>query len=433
MGLNPADLSMEFQPSINSAEELLPYAISTNNPLTMKVLQHSRLDYQSDPDMINYTFQTALEIGQDECVQMLLAAMEEQHETFDVATMLALIKTAMDQNNLPIMERLLQHSKIPKKRWINIGKHALKLHNEQLLRIILDCSSQSDPTPRQADLNHLLHIGAMIGYVPSVTLLSERGADVNMIGFEFGYPWDTPVHTAARRNHTNAVDWMINHGGYIGTKGSNTGTPAAIDNLPTLNFFANLDICTKDCDNSLYPPSSRGLPTGFGEEARNFDRCILSLAFSSSPETISQLLDQLDLARIGEEILFRTVSWQGNTLLLKELLARGVSFATRRENKNVLHCIAGNTFRSRDDDHVQRHNDAAEFVIDVRPEALSEVDEHGNTPLHFAFDSHNPFMITALLKRGACPHIPNNHGVTPLRLMPDYWGKRSDQMFAAYI
>jgi hypothetical protein len=80
IGLNPADLSMELQPSINSAEELLPYAISTNNPLMMKkVLQHSRLDYQSDPDMINYTFQTALEIGQDECVQMLLAAMEEQH------------------------------------------------------------------------------------------------------------------------------------------------------------------------------------------------------------------------------------------------------------------------------------------------------------------------------------------------------------------
>ena len=167
-------------------------------------------------------------------------------------------------------------------------------------------------------------------------------------------------------------------------------------------------------------------------EARNFDRYILALAFSSSPTTISQLLDQLDLARIGEEILFCTLWWRGNTLLLKELLARGVSFAARREDKNILHCIAGNTFDQYDDE-VRHNTDAVEFVIDVCPKALSDTDEDGNTPLHVAFNSQKPFLITALLKRGACPHIPNNHSITPIGLMPDYWGDRSEQMFAAYL
>ncbi|KAE8133793.1 ankyrin repeat-containing domain protein [Aspergillus pseudotamarii] len=438
MNLNPPDLSTEFQPRIQSAEELLPYAISTNNPLMIKkVLQQSPLDYQCDPNMIIYTFQTAVDAGQYECVQMLLAAMEEQHETFDVATMRAVIQIAMDQCNLPIMERLLQHSKISKKSWINIGKQALKMHNEQLLRIILDCSSQSDPAPQQADLNHILHFTAIIGYVPSVALLSERGADVNMMGLDVTHPWDTPVDTAARRNHLNAVDWMIDHGGYINTKlpKEQTVAAAAIGKLPALDLFAShrRDICGKVCDDSLYPPSSQGLPTGFGVEARNFDRWILSLAFSNCPTTISQLLDQLDLARIGEEILFRTLSWRGNPLLLKELLARGVSFAARRENNNILHCIASNTFDQCNDDQIQHNIDAAEFVIDVRPKTLSEAGKNGNTPLHLAFDSQMPFMITALLKRGACPHIPNNHGITPIGLMPDYWGDRSEQMFAAYL
>ncbi|KAK1138876.1 hypothetical protein N8T08_001703 [Aspergillus melleus] len=428
---------MDFQPSINSAVELLSLAVSTNNLLMMKkVLQHSHLDYQSDSDTINYTLQTAVDAGQYESVQMLLTAMEEQHEIFDAATMLAMRKSAMDQNNLPIMKRLLQHSKISKKSWINIGKHALKTHNEQLLRIILDCSSQSDLAPQQADLNHLLHFAAFTGHVPSVALLYERGADVNMIGLDFGCPWDTPVQTAARRNNTNAMDWMVDHGGFIETRSLEEQMLAieAIEKqpIPDLSASHSPDTCSKHCDDSLYPPSCRGLPTGPGMEARNFDRFILYLAFSNSPEQISHLLDQLDLARIGEEVLFRTLSWRGNRLLLKELLARGVSLTARRETNSILHYIAENHF-GRGDDQADHNIDAAEFVLDVRPEALFEVEKDGNTPLHLAFWGQNPCMITALLKRGACPYAPNHRGVTPLRLMPDYWGDMSQQMFAAYL
>ncbi|KAJ5102623.1 ankyrin repeat-containing domain protein [Penicillium argentinense] len=382
---------------------------------------------------MNYTFQIAVEAGRYEWVQMLLTAMEEQHETFDAATMPAMIQGAMDRNDLAMTERLLQHSKISKKSWINLGKHALNLHNEQLLRIILDCS-QSDPAPGQADLNHILHYGAIIGHVPSVALLSERGADINMLGLDIENPRDTPLHTAARRNNINAVAWMINHGAYINTQGSKEQTvaTATIDKSPRLTR----EPCSGHCDDFLYPPSSQGLQPGspgFGVDARQFDRYIMSLAFSTSPEMISLLLDQVDLAQIGEEILFRVSLWRGNRLLLKELLARGVSFAARREDNNVLHCIVGHTFDPFDDGQVQHNIDAAEFVIDVRPEALSEAGKDGNTPLHLAFYSQQPFLVTALLKRGASPHIHNNHGVTPLGLMPDYWGDRSQQMFAPYL
>ena len=103
------------------------------------------------------------------------------------------------------------------------------------------------------------------------------------------------------------------------------------------------------------------------------------------------------------------------------------------QESNVLHFIVGNTFDPFDDDQVQHNIDAAEFVIDVRPEALSEAGRDGNTPLHLAFDSQQPFLVTALFKRGASPHVHNNHGVRPLGFMPDYWGDMSQQMFAPYL
>jgi ankyrin repeat protein len=457
MGLDPADLSMEFQlePSINNAVELLPYAVSTNNTLMIrKILQNSYLDYQMYPDTMNYMLQVAADAGRDEWVHMLLTTMEEQHEKFDTATVLATVQSAMDRNDLAITERLLWHGKISKRSWINIGKHALNLQNEQLLRIILDCS-QTDPAPGQADLNQILHYAAFIGHAPSVVLLSERGADVNMPGLDTKRPSDTPLHTAARRNNINAVAWMINHGAYTSTQGSKEQTVAteAIDKLPTLHLFASHepDICQRDCCRSprltretcskhfadfLYPPLFQGLQPGspsFGVEARQFDRYVMSLAFSTSLEMISLLLNQLDMAQIGEEILFRASFWRGNRLLLKELFARGVSFAARRKGNNVLHCIVGKTFDPLEEGHVQHNIDAAEFVIDVRPEALSEAGKDGNTPLHLAFYDQQPFLVTTLLKRGASPHVYNNHGVTPLGFMPDYWGDKSQQMFAPYL
>lgn len=64
----------------------------------------------------------------------------------------------------------------------------------------------------------------------------------------------------------------------------------------------------------------------------------------------------------------------------------------------------GNTFHAFDEDQVQNNIDAAEFIIDVRREALSEVGKDGNTPLHLAFYSQQPFLVTALLKSiPSCP------------------------------
>lgn len=437
MSFDEMGLPMGLTPSLNNTVELLSYAVSTNNlPMLKKVLQQCHLNYQSDPDTVDHPFQNAVDSGQSECAHMVLTAMEEQNETFDADTVVATIISAMDHDDLTIAERLLRHSRIRKKSWIGIAKHALKMNNDQLLRITLDSSSQSDPALVQTDLNNLLHFAANIGHVPSLALLTDLGADVMMPGITVETRRETPIHTAARRKNTDAVAWMVNHGVNFSPKGSPEETVVAVanDKFPTAELFASPppDLCSKYCDDSLYPPPPRGLPTGFGVEVRDFDRCILSLALSTSPETISQLLDQLDIPRIGDEILFRTASWRGNKLLLQQLLARGVSFAARRENNNVLHCIGLNEFDRGTDDN--RYNvEAAEYILDVRPETLLEVGKNGDTPLHSAFWGLQPFLITALLKRGADPYVLNNHGVTPIGLMPDYWGDRSRQMFSQYL
>lgn len=420
--------------------DLIPYAHRTHNKLMMKkALQYFNFDHQDSETKVN-ALTCAAHFQQYEWVEMLLNGMEKQGQRFNSVTMHNTICYAIKGDAEAITKRLLQHEIIPKSEWKKLGECAMSNSSERLLRVVLDCS-QCDPVPEQADLNELLHFAARIGHVPSIALLSRRGADVNMPSRDFAWSRFTAPIIAAQEGKMEAAVWMFRHGAYIDirkVKKILIKKPAnrylwelysSISRQPEICQRACCDLprLTRElyaghCDSSSSPPSYEGLQpgSGFGLEARQFDRYIISLAFTESSETISLLLDKVDVPKMGQEILFRASYWRGNRLLIKELLARGVSLAAKREENNILHSLAYGMFDWCDKKQRKHMIDAVNFILDVRPETLSERDKVGNTPLHIA-STNNLHLVDALLKRGASADAINDAGQKPHKLTEPWW------------
>lgn len=128
----------------------------------------------------------------------------------------------------------------------------------------------------------------------------------------------------------------------------------------------------------------------------------------------------------GEDIMFRTASHWGNILVLKAVMARGVSLTARRDSDTVLHYIAGNPCNWYEHELEERNIAAAKFVLDRHPEFVSVAGKEGNTPLHKAASVGRTLMAKLLLNRGGSLDAVNNHGQTPIDVVANYWGSKEE-------
>ncbi|KAL5364449.1 ankyrin repeat-containing domain protein [Aspergillus floccosus] len=430
------DLPFPSETSVSHVLDLLKYAIAVDNvPMAQKILRLCELDYTVHRDMIDEAIIEAVEHGNHHWIEMLLSKAEEQHEQMKPTPLDRAVQKAIDREDVKIIKRLLRHGKITLRCWDVVCRNTIRAKNDDLLRLFLD-HAQPVPAPTTRSLSGLLNAAILVKHIPCLDVLLERGAELDTDPARYE---QEPLHAAAHLGDYSVIAWLLDHGADVNAVDRHTSQTAAHvaaqnrdllqllvsrgadihrqdrNGLPVLAKAARAK--TPDAFNYLVEVDERLGQPGFWFQAEDINWCAAALRHACCPEIVTFLLDRIDMAQFGEEIL--RLSGEGyKVLLLKELHARGVSFGTRfHDGATILHRYASWRvfFYSENSTPLEKTIvEAAKFVIDARPEGIHEVDRRGNTPLHYAAYSSFRLMAQTLLERGASATSSNVRGDTPI-------------------
>lgn len=416
---------------VHSSLEILTYAVRTDNTaILQKLFQHADLGHSTWETAIDDAFSVAVAEHSSHWQTLLLDLADKQHQKLSSDTLSMGLQASIMRNHPTIAKRLLQHGPIPLASWAAACVKAVQAHDPYLLDLILDLS-QPDPSPTTEDLNKLFHTAVLCMAIPCMDTFLQRGAEIDSRSPTLAQ--EPALHVASRGGSLDVVAWLVKHGADVNRRAYNDRTAAhwAAGNEPILKLLVGHGADIHLRDRSGRPPLADAIrarsPKGFryllnqvGGFAPGFvfqddDLTWLPYALekASGPEIRTLLLDRIDLDKVGTRILHDTVSAY-DVELLKELAARGVPLGIHnRDGMTVFQVYASFRDRSREPGLMA----CAKFVLDTRPESLTEVDRDGNTPLHLAVRSIHRPMVQLLLKRGSSPVALNHRGQTPISIV----------------
>jgi ankyrin repeat protein len=428
------DLPFPPETSANNVVELLGYAVATRNSLMVqKVIRLGNFDFKAHGDAITYALRGTVAQGNQPWLELVLSKVEGQDGTVDVKPLSSLVLQAVELENTAIVERLLRHGQIHFSCWDKSCHSILEAKNDRLLRTFLD-TAQLNRVLVAKDLDKPFRTAVISGHIPALETLRQQGAEVNPERAGHSRYDQAPLHIAVHRGDHSVITWLLDHGANVNALDSSNHTAAYIaardEKLLRLlvGYGADVRLVAR---NGYSPPlvlaaRSKSLDAfkyllsfydKLSLQPENIEWYSCALLGAECPEIISCLLDRVDLTKYGEDLLFCTRE-SCSVPLLKALVAGGVSLRARFSGGGtILHHYAYRPIpgwpRSLNDLE-REHVAAANFILDVYPEGLHEVDKDGNTPLHLAASTTFRLMVQTLLERAASPLALNLQGDTPI-------------------
>ncbi|KAJ5603793.1 hypothetical protein N7537_006749 [Penicillium hordei] len=427
------DLPFPPETSVNNVVELLGYAVAARNSLMMqKVIRLGDFDFEAHGDAITYALRETVAQGNQPWLELILSKVEGQDDTVDAEALSSLVLQAVELENTAMVERLLRHGQIHFSCWDKCCQSILGAKNDRLLRIFLD-TAQTNRVLVAKDLDKPFRTAVISGHIPVLETLRQQGAEVNPEPTGHSRYNQAPLHIAVYRGDHSVITWLLDHGANINALDSSgqTAVHIAARDEKLLRLLVGYGADVRLIGRNGYPPLARAArsksPDAFNYLLSFYDNLSLqpeniewyscALLGAECPEIISCLLDRVDLTKYGEDLLFRARQ-SCSILLLKALVAGGVSLGARFwGGGTILHHYAYRpiwVWRRGFDDLEREHVAAANFILDVHPEGLHEVDKDGNTPLHLAAGTTFRLMVQTLLERGAFPLALNLQGDTPI-------------------
>ncbi len=266
-----------------------------------------------------------------------------------------------------------------------------------------------------------LHLSALLGDLPRLKSLVERGVDVNTAD-ELGW---TPLHWATCRGQTSAAKFLLAHGANVNAKNGDNDTPldycahAGGKELTELLLAEGGDV--KATHKSGYTPLHRaafvghmdvvGLLIAKGADVNVKDvkgrTPLFASAIGGHTEVVEKLINNAANLSVNDKLGLTPLHYaatKGYKDLVDLLILHGVDVDAKRDSNGYtpLHqaCCSG-------------HTAVAELLLDkgADPEARNT---YGQTPLYVAVGYNQPKTAELLLAKGANIEARNKSGSTPL-------------------
>jgi ankyrin repeat protein len=309
---------------------------------------------------------------------------------------------------------------------------ALLENLKTLLTLDIDINVKAQRIEETRIEETLLHKAAKNGHTEVVTLLLDRGADINAINCD----GSTPLHKAASNGHTEVVRLLLDKGADINAPSRDGSTPLhyaasdghtevvtlLLDRGADINAIAEEGADAVEGDTPLHKAAKNGhtevvtllLDRGADINAINCDGStpLHYAASDGHTEVVTLLLDRgADINAITEEgadavegyTPLHYAALSGETEVVRLLLNRGAN-------------IDGPNQRGNTPLHEAIWNDCTEVVTLLldRGANIKAINHEGHTPLHYAAGNICTEAVTLLLDRGADIEAINKSNHTPL-------------------